>query len=97
MGEMKRLWEGKLEDFEKPATETKLNPHNFYEVKDNEGRGIWGGKSTLEAIKYYRQSKDASVWVGVWHEEENDAHLLIEPINITTIILATIISSMDRS
>ena len=89
MGEMKRLWEDTVQD--------KLNPPNFYEVKDSEGRGIWGGKSTLEAIKYYRQSKDASVWVGVWHEEENDAHLLIEPINITTIILATIISSMDRN
>jgi len=96
MGEMKRLWEGKLEDFEKPATETKLNPHNFYEVKDNEGRGIWGGKSTLEAIKYYRQSRNATVWVGVWDEGEDDAYLLIEPINITSIILSTIANTMDR-
>lgn len=89
MGEMKRLWEDTVQN--------KLNPHNFYEVKDSDGRGIWGGKSTIEAIKFYRQSKNASVWVGVWHEETDDAHLLIEPINITNIILATISDTMDRS
>lgn len=89
MGEMKRLWEDKIL--------RKSNQHNFYEVKDSEGRGIWGGKSTVEAVKFYRSSKNATVWVGVWIEEDDDALLLIEPINITNIILATISDTMDRS
>ena len=61
----------------------------LYEVVDKQGRGLWGGEDSLEAIKWLRLNlrDDARLLVSAWDSDEEDAHLVGQSIDITRIIL----------
>ena len=69
----------------------------FYEVSDNQGIAIWGGENPVEALKWYRNSPAGSkIWVSQYEADEEDAKLVLDLIEITPIVLATILDSIDR-
>jgi hypothetical protein len=69
----------------------------FYEVSDPQGIAIWGGESPREALDWYRRSPTGSkIWVSQYEADEEDARLVLDLIEITPIVLATITDSIDR-
>jgi hypothetical protein len=69
----------------------------FYEVTDAQGIAIWGGESPREALDWYRRSPTGSkIWVSQYEADEEDAKLVLDLIEITPIVLATITDSIDR-
>ena len=69
----------------------------FYEVSDPEGIAVWGGESPQEALDWYRRSPVGSkIWVSQYETDEEDAELMLDSIEITAIVLATIADSMMR-
>ena len=69
----------------------------FYEVSDPQGIAIWGGESPQEALDWYRRSPTGSkIWVSQYEVDEEDAELMLDSIEITPIVLATITDSIDR-
>jgi hypothetical protein len=69
----------------------------FYEVSDSQGIAIWGGENPIEALKWYRNSPAGSkVWVSQYEVDEEDAELMLDSVEITPIVLATITDSIDR-
>ena len=70
---------------------------NFYEVMSARGDIEWGGASASEAVKWFRRSLDASVFVSVWDEQDPEEPVLVtDKIEITQIILATLNDERDR-
>jgi hypothetical protein len=68
---------------------------NFYEVADSKGEIAWGGASAIDAIEWFRRGLDNSIYVSVWNEEDiEEPKLVIDKIDITKIILATIVGEM---
>ena len=68
---------------------------NFYEVADRKGDTAWGGASASDAIAWFRRGLDNSIYVSVWNEEDiEEPKLVIDKIDITKIILATIVGEM---
>ncbi len=61
----------------------------LYEVVDKQGRGLWGGEDSLEAIKWLRINlrDEARLLVSAWDSDEEDAHLVGQSIDITSIVL----------
>ena len=69
----------------------------FYEVSDAQKLAIWGGESPSEALKWYRNSPpESKIWVSQWEADEENAKQVIEPVEITPIVLATIADCMGR-
>jgi hypothetical protein len=69
----------------------------FYEVSDPQGIAIWGGESPQEALDWYRRSPTGSkIWVSQYEADEEDAKQVLEPMEITPIVLATITDCMER-
>ena len=69
----------------------------FYEVADTQDIAIWGGEDVLEAIDWYRKSPpDSKVWVGQYETTEEEAKLVMDFLEITPIVLATIANCVDR-
>ena len=68
---------------------------NFYEVADRKGDTAWGGASASDAIEWFKRGLDNSIYVSVWNEEDiEEPKLVIDKIEITKIILATIVGEM---
>jgi hypothetical protein len=69
----------------------------FYEVADSQDIAIWGGESPIEALKWYRNSpKDSKIMVSEWLTTEEDAAPIIDGVEITPIVLATIADCIER-
>ena len=69
----------------------------FYEVSDAQNIAIWGGESPRETLDWYRRSPTGSkIWVSQYEVDEEDAELMLDSIEITPIVLATITDSIDR-
>ena len=69
----------------------------FYEVSDPQDIAVWGGESPREALDWYRRSPAGSkIWVSQYEADEEDARLVLDLIEITPIVLATITDSIDR-
>ena len=69
----------------------------FYEVSDPQDIAVWGGESPREALDWYRRSPAGSkIWVSQYETDEEEARLVLDLIEITPIVLATITDSMDR-
>lgn len=69
----------------------------FYEVADSQNIAIWGGESPSEALKWYRNSPQGSkIMVSEWLTTEEDAHPLIDGVEITPLVLATIADCIER-
>jgi hypothetical protein len=69
----------------------------FYEVSDPQNIAVWGGESPREALDWYRRSPAGSkIWVSQYEADEEEARLVLDLIEITPIVLATITDSIDR-
>ena len=69
----------------------------FYEVSDPQNIAVWGGESPREALDWYRRSPAGSkIWVSQYEADEEEARLVLDLIEITPIVLATIADSIDR-
>jgi hypothetical protein len=74
-----------------------MKPVKFYEVQDRSGDVQWGGINPAEAIEWYRRAADSSIYVSVWDEEDIEEPVLItDKIEVTPIVLATILSEQER-
>lgn len=70
---------------------------NFYEVADRKGEIAWGGASAIDAIEWFRRGLDNSIYVSVWNEEDiEEPKLVIDKIDITKLVLTTIVSERGR-
>ena len=71
---------------------------NFYEVQDRNGDVAWGGASASEAVEWFRRGLDNSIYVSVWNEEDiEEPKLVIDKIDITALVLATIVGERERA
>ena len=69
----------------------------FYEVSDPQNIAVWGGESPREALDWYRRSPTGSkIWVSQYEKDEEEARLVLDLIEITPIVLATITDIIDR-
>lgn len=62
----------------------------LYEVVDKEGRGLWGGEDTEQAITWFMKSaleQTVRIMVSAWDSDDEDAHLVGQTIDITPIVL----------
>ena len=63
----------------------------FYEVVDEEGGAIWGGKDPIDAVNWLRRSRmNSRLLVTGWDSEDEDARLVGQPLDITKIVFATL-------
>jgi len=74
-----------------------MKPVNFYEVQDHKGEVAWGGASALQAVEWFRRGLDNSIYVSVWDEEDiEEPRLITDKIEVTKLVLATIMDERDR-
>ena len=71
---------------------TKQSPlFTFYEVVDDEGGAIWGGKDPIDAVNWLRRSRmNSRLLVSAWDTDDEDAMLVGQPMDITKIVFATL-------
>jgi hypothetical protein len=63
---------------------------NLYEVTDEHGVALWGGNDGAEAVFWYlRGSQVGRILVSAWDSDEEDAHMIGRPIDITDIVAKT--------
>lgn len=59
----------------------------LYEVVDEAGNAEWGGERPEEALKWIANSPTATrILVSGWDSDEEDAHLVGQPLDITAIV-----------
>jgi hypothetical protein len=59
----------------------------LYEVVDEGGNAEWGGNSEREALAWIASSPTATrILVSGWESDEEDAHLVGQPLDITAIV-----------
>jgi hypothetical protein len=64
---------------------------NLYEVVDSTGTPLWGGESGYEAIIQFRNSPvNCRLIVSAWDSDADDAHLVGQPIDITSAVVSAI-------
>ena len=64
---------------------------NLYEVVNSEGSALWGGDSGYEAIIQFRNSPvNCRLIVSAWDSDADDAHLVGQPIDITSAVVSAI-------
>jgi hypothetical protein len=69
--------------FHPPKSELIL----LYEVVDASGNAEWGGNSEREALSWIAISPTATrILVSGWESDEEDAQLIGQPLDITTIV-----------
>ena len=69
--------------FHPPKSELIL----LYEVVDEGGNAEWGGNSEREALAWVASSPTATrILVSGWESEDEDAHLIGQPLDITAIV-----------
>jgi hypothetical protein len=74
---------GDLISFHPPKSELIL----LYEVVDEWGNAEWGGNSEREALAWIASSPTATrILVSGWESDEEDAQLVGQPLDITTIV-----------
>lgn len=59
----------------------------LYEVVNESGNAEWGGEQPREALQWIANSPTATrILVSAWDSDEEDAHLVGQPIDITEIV-----------
>jgi hypothetical protein len=76
-----------------------MKPVKFYEITEKEGQdAVWGGVSATEAVEWFRRGLDRRVFVSIWNEEDpEEPVLMVDKIEVSTLILATIISEREKA
>ena len=63
---------------------------NLYEVTDENVIALWGGNNEGEAIIWWiKGNQDGRILVSAWDSDEEDAHMIGRPIDITDIVART--------
>jgi len=71
---------------------------NFYEVQDRKGDVAWGGARSLQAVEWFRRGLDNSIYVSVWDEEDiEEPRLITDKIEVTSLVLATIMNEREKA
>ena len=74
---------GEVISFHPPKSDLIL----LYEVLGEDGHAEWGGNSEREALAWIASSPTAKrILVSGWESDEEDAHLVGQPIDITEIV-----------
>jgi hypothetical protein len=58
----------------------------LYEVTDPQGVAIWGGERIEDMFDWQGRTPDSRVFISTWESDEEDAHLVGRPIEITSIV-----------
>ena len=59
----------------------------LYEVVGEDGKAEWGGNSEKDALAWIANSPTATrILVSGWESEDDDAHLVGQPLDITAIV-----------
>jgi len=59
----------------------------LYEVVDEGGNAEWGGNSERDALAWIASSPTATrILVSGWESDEDDAQIIGQPLDITTIV-----------
>jgi hypothetical protein len=76
-----------------------MKPVKFYEITEKEGQdAVWGGVNATEAVEWFRRGLDRRVFVSIWNEEDpEEPVLMVDKIEVSTLILATIISERGKA
>jgi hypothetical protein len=70
---------------------TRENLVYLYEVTDPQGVALWGGEQTEDMFDWYARSGQGSrVFISTWESDEEDAHLVGSPIEITSIVASKV-------
>ena len=70
---------------------------NFWEDVDFRGDSVWGGESALQAVGWFRRGLDNKLFVSVWDEQDpEEPRLVTDKIEVTKLVLATIMDEKDR-
>ena len=63
----------------------------LYEVTDPQGVALWGGEQIKDMFDWYGRSGQGSrVFISTWESDEEDAHLMGSPIEITSIVASKV-------
>ena len=75
-----------------------MKPVNFYEVTEKDGQdAVWGGASALQAVEWYRRELDRRIFVSIWDEQDSEEPVMVvDKIEVSALVLATIIDERDR-
>ncbi len=58
----------------------------LYEVTDSQGVALWGGEKIEDMFDWHRRTPDSRVFISTWESNEEDAHLVGRPIEITSVV-----------
>jgi hypothetical protein len=58
----------------------------LYEVTDPQGVAVWGGEKIEDMFDWHGRTPDSRVFISTWESDEEDAHLVGRPIEITSIV-----------
>lgn len=59
----------------------------LYEVVGEDGKPEWGGEKPDDALRWIANSPTAArILVSAWDSDEEDAHIVGQPLDITTIV-----------
>jgi hypothetical protein len=74
---------GEVISFHPPKSDLFL----LYEVVDESGNAEWGGEQAGAALQWIAHSPTATrILVSAWDSDDEDAHLVGQPIDITAIV-----------
>ena len=66
---------------------TNENLIHLYEVTDPQGIAIWGGENIEDMFDWYwRSPEGARVFISAWNSNDEDAHMVGRPIEVTSIV-----------
>jgi hypothetical protein len=69
---------------------TKENLIYLYEVTDLQGVAVGGGERIQDMFDWHRRTPDSRVFISTWESDEEDAHLVGRPIEITSIVASKV-------
>ena len=69
---------------------TKEDLIYLYEVTDSQGIALWGGEQIKDMFDWHQRTPDSRVFISTWESDEEDAHLVGRPIEITSIVASKV-------
>jgi hypothetical protein len=69
---------------------TKEDLIYLYEVTDQQGVAVWGGEQIKDMFDWHQRTPDSRVFISTWESDDEDAHLVGRPIEITSIVASKV-------
>jgi hypothetical protein len=63
---------------------------HLYEVTDPQGVAVWGGEQIQDMFAWHGRTPVSRVFISTWESDEEDAHLVGRPIEITSIVASKV-------